>query len=84
MEAMECPVTLMAGVSAKRTLTARSVENAKRVITITLPVKNVTVTQQESWLLSKDVVLSLQENFVSVKIESLAESAINARTCYGT
>jgi len=47
MEVMVSHVTLMADVSAKRTLTEKSAGNAKRATTTTLPVKNVTVILQE-------------------------------------
>jgi len=47
MEVMVSHVTLMADVSAKRTLTEKSAGNAKRATTTTLPVKNVIVILQE-------------------------------------
>ena len=83
-EAMECLVTSTADVSARKTLTERSVVNVKKDTTTTLHAKSVTAILQEWSSPSKDVVQSLQENFANAKKESLEESVINAKTCFGT
>lgn len=80
---LECHVTTRANASARTTLMGTAVRSARKASTITLSVKNATVTLRVYLPHLRAVARCHQVNFANAKTECTDESAMNVVLCSG-